>query len=123
MSEQIERRAYKRFEAREGAFAALKGPISKLGQIIDISKGGLAFRYIHTGESVKKSFEMEIFSAGNGFRLKGIQCRTVSDFEIDNPFPFSSIKMRRLGAEFEDFNSNQESQLEYFIQNHTIGEA
>lgn len=116
----VEQREFKRFEVQEGAFAAMRGPVSKLGQIIDISKGGLAFRYIDTGVYPDRSFDLDILLTDNGFHLEEVPCKAISDSEITNEFQFSSITMRRLGAQFEELTHNQTSQLEYFIQNHTI---
>jgi len=117
-----ERREYNRFEAQEGAFAALRGPVNKLGQIIDISKGGLAFRYIDTGVRPDKSFDLDISLINNGFHLEEVPCKSIFDSEIINEFCFSSIPMRRLGVQFTELTHNQTSQLEYFIQNHTMDE-
>lgn len=117
-----ERREYKRFEVQEGAFASLRGPISKLGQITDISRGGLAFRYIDTGIRPDKSFHLDISLTDNGFHLKEVSCKNISDSEIAKEFHFSSITMRRLGVQFAELTHNQTSQLEHFIQTHTIGE-
>ena len=57
----IERRKHKRFQAQEGAYALLKDNSSKLGQIKNISKGGLAFSYIVNGGQVHESFNIDIF--------------------------------------------------------------
>jgi len=43
-----ERRVYKRYNASDGAFAAISPNSFKLGQILNISRGGLAFQYIET---------------------------------------------------------------------------
>jgi hypothetical protein len=117
-----ERREYKRFEVQEGAFASLRGPVSKLGQITDISRGGLAFRYIDTGMHPDRSFDLDILIADNGFHLKEVPCKKISDSEITSEFHFSSIKMRRLGVQFMELTHNQTDQLGYFIQNHTMVE-
>ncbi len=117
-----ERRTFKRFEVKEGAFASLRGPISKLGPIKDISRGGLAFRYIDTGVRPDRSFDLDISQTDNGFHMKDVPCKNISDSEISNEYHFSSIKMRRLGVQFSELTLDQTSQLEYFIQNHTMGE-
>ena len=44
----IERRRHKRYKAVEGAYAAISPHSHKLGQVIDISMGGLSFKYIDT---------------------------------------------------------------------------
>lgn len=117
-----ERREGKRFEVQEGAFASLRCPVSKLGQITDISRGGLAFRYIDTGVRPDRSFDLDISLTDNDFHLKEVSCKKISDSEIISEFHFSSITMRRLGVQFAELTHNQTSQLEYFIKNHTIGE-
>jgi len=117
-----ERRVYKRFEVQEGAFTSLRGPVSKLGQIMDISRGGLAFRYIDTGVYPDSSFELDISLSDNGFHLAEVSCKTISDSAIAKESYSSSITMRRLGVQFAELTHNQTSQLEHFIQNHTIGE-
>jgi len=101
----------------------LRGPLGKLGQVIDISKGGLAFRYIDIGERPDKSFDMDITLKNNGFRLENISFETLSDIEATKQFPFSSTKMRRCGGKFARLNHEQLSNLEYFIKNYTTGEA
>jgi PilZ domain len=117
-----ERRKHKRFEVQEGAFASLRGPVSKLGQITDISMGGLAFRYIDTGVHPDRSFELDISLINSGFHLPEVSCKTISDSAVAKEFYSSSITMRRLGVQFAELTYNQASQLEHFIQNHTIGE-
>jgi len=42
----VEERKYKRFRPRDGIIVIPKGSGKMLGQAINISRGGLAFRYI-----------------------------------------------------------------------------
>jgi hypothetical protein len=118
----IERRQHKRFNARDGAFALVKNHFSKIGQIIDVSMRGLAFKYIANGEQSKGIFELDIFLSGHGIYSKNIPFKTVSDFEMKNEIPFSSIKMRRCCLQFEELTHIHVSQLEDFIRNHTAGQ-
>jgi hypothetical protein len=85
--------------------------------------GGLAFRYISDGDQVNESRELEIYLANNGFHLKEVPFNTISDLELPNEFPLSSIIMRRRGVQFGELPQTRVSQLEYFIQNHTVGEV
>ena len=48
----FERRSNERFPVKQGVYALLKNGASKLGQIKNISKGGLAFMYINGGEQM-----------------------------------------------------------------------
>jgi len=122
-----ERRKHKRFRVQSGAFTVLTAfswphSTQKLGQIIDISMGGLAFSYIASEELPNVSLELSIFLAGNRFHLRSIPFETISDAET-NEVPFSSITMKRSGVQFGELTPDQISQLKYFIRNHTTGEV
>ena len=119
----IERRQQPRFKVAEGVFAALVNHNSKLGQIRDISKRGLAFRYIDHGEEPDETTELKIIIGSGGVYLDKLPFRKVSDFEIKNEFSFSSLKMRQIGLQFGKLTRRQLSRLEQFIEHHTIGEA
>ena len=124
--ELVERRKHERFQAEDGALAVLRRPWphpTTLGQIIDISMGGLAFRYIAGEERSHEPSELEILSGDCSFRLDKIPFETISDFKIANEAPFKFIEMRRSGVQFGELRPEQMSQLEYFIQNHAIGEV
>jgi hypothetical protein len=62
----VERRKPERFRGQEGAFVELRDHHGKLGEIIDISKEGLTFRYIDIGDRPKGSFELDIFLKEKG---------------------------------------------------------
>ncbi len=114
-------RGFKRFPAREGAFAVITAP-RKLGQILDISKSGLSFTYIGEKKGPKKDTGLDIFLSGIGFNSRNIPYKTISDFEIESKVEFSSVKMRRCGVKFRQLHSEQISQIEAFLQNHTVVE-
>jgi hypothetical protein len=121
--EDKERRRYTRFRARDGALIELRSYRGKLGEIIDISKGGLAFRYIDIGDRPKGSFQVDIFLKETGFRLEKVPAKTVSDLKTTKYFPYSSTKTRRQGIQFGELTRNQISKLEHFIKNYTGGEV
>ena len=119
----VERRQQPRYKVAEGVFAALVNHSSKLGQIRDISKIGLAFRYIDHGEALEETTELKIVIGSKGVYLDKLPFRKVADFEIKNESSFSSLKIRQIGLQFGKLTKHQASRLEHFIQNHTIGEA
>jgi hypothetical protein len=119
MKKFVERRKHKRFKALDRAFA-IHGPyFTHRSQIIDISKDGLAFRYMGGGERLSESFELDILFAEASFYLGKIPVRTISDRKA-NQGPFDSIPMRRHGVQFRELTHDQMSQLTYFIGNYTI---
>ena len=119
----VERRQMKRFKVAEGAFAALINHGSKLGQIKDISALGLSFRYIDSDEAHTDASELKIILGSGGLCLDNVPFKEISDFEIKSEFSFSSIKMRQVGLQFGELTLDQQTRLNNFIKNHTIGEA
>ena len=121
--EHIDRRQMKRFKVAEGAFAALVNHASKLGQIRDISKTGLSFRYIDSEEEHPDARELKIILDSGGLCVDKVPFKKVTDFEIKSEFSFSAIKMRQIGLQFGELTPEQQVHLNNFIQNHTIGEV
>ena len=121
--ELAERRQYKRFQAKSGAFALSKASVNTLGQIVDISQGGLAFEYMARGETTNGTAEIDILFAERFFYLQSLPCKVISDSEITLQNPFSSIRMRRLSVEFTKLTPKQRSELKHFIDHHTSEEV
>jgi hypothetical protein len=119
----VERRQQPRFKAVEGVFAALVNHNSKLGQIKDISKTGLAFHYIDHGNAPGEANELKIIIGQAGLYLDKLPFKKVADFQLKNEHSFSSINMRQIGLQFGELTSRQHTRIEHFIQKHTIGEA
>jgi hypothetical protein len=122
-TEHRERRKYTRFRAKDGALIEFRSHRGKLGEIIDISKGGLAFRYIDIGDRPKGSFEVDILLKKTGFRLEKVPAKTISDHKTSKYFPYSSTITRRQGVQFGELTRNQIAKLEHFIKNYTTGEV
>jgi hypothetical protein len=119
----VERRQQPRFKAVEGVFAALVNHHSKLGQIKDISKTGLAFHYIDHGNAPGEASELKILIGQAGLYLDKLPFKKVTDFQLKNEHSFSSIKMRQIGLQFGELTCRQQTRIEHFIQKHTLGEA
>lgn len=115
----IEKRKHKRFKAKEGAFAAVTSGDIKIGQIKNISKGGLAFQYIDNSEPSSGSVQIEIFSVAKDFYLKKSSAIVVRDSEVDSTVPLSSLPMRELVVQFGEMGSNQMYILDCFLQKYT----
>jgi len=117
----VERRLHERFRVQQGVYALLKNGSSKLGQIENISKGGLAFKYINHGVQLNEPVEVDIFLSGYGFFLKGIPCKRISDIHLENYVPFSTFEMRQLSVRFGEMNDDQMIHLDAFIEKYTTG--
>jgi len=112
----IERRFHERFQVQQGLYALLKNGSSKLGQIKNISKGGLAFIYINDEDQIHEPTEVDIFLSGHGFILKGIPCKKISDIHVDNFVPFTTFEMRQLGVQFGEVSLPHSAHLDTFIE-------
>ena len=117
----VEQRRHKRFRVPKGSLVGLGPHNTKAGQIIDVSMGGLGFRY--AGSEEPSNGELDIVLNEREFFLGRMPFKTVSDFEMTSVVGPSSITMRRSGVEFRKLTEKQRSQLRYFIQKHTLGEA
>ena len=113
----VERRKHKRFKAPTDAFVAIRPHYSEVGQMIDVSMGGLGFNCLAMQDPSNGS-ELDIFLSGRAFWLHGIPFRTVWSVEIAGQTPLTSVPMRRSGVQFGALTPDQRSQLEYFIQHY-----
>ena len=115
----FERRKYRRFKAVQGAYAVLGPETSKLGQIKDISMGGLAFKYLADEARSDGAGELDIIIRQDCLCVKNIPIQTVSDFELARENAFSTIRLRQQGVQFVELTSDQTSQLEFILKHHT----
>ncbi len=125
-----ERRKYKRYRAKEGAFAAINpNNCHRIGQIIDISMGGLAFNYIEdsdydNGKKQKYQFEKEseysLLLSSFDYYVEDIPFKTVEDVEVDEHISFSSIKLRKRRIKFNGLTSKQTFDLNFYLENNAI---
>lgn len=116
----VERRRNKRYKAVEGAYAAISPNSHKLGQVIDISMGGLSFKYIDTSTDERDPeliSEDAIFLSSMGYYVGDLPFRTVSDYEVTNAPSFSSMKVRKRHLKFTDLTFKQLFDLDYYLRN------
>jgi hypothetical protein len=126
----VDQRKRKRYQVPTNSYIFLGSDDFVLGQIIDISMGGIAFRYMGS-EKLPDESHLDIFLTEDDLCLSKVPFKTVSDYEIPNtvlcktadPIPPSCRTMRRSGLQFGELTSDQQAQLEYFIRNHTTGEV
>jgi hypothetical protein len=140
----IERRKHKRFKIKNGAVAAMittapvtseqtkvmsmskdalattKNKYIRMGQIINISKGGLAFRYTDGGGKSIESSELDILFTQDGFYLDRLPFKTVWTSNAVGIPSVSLLQTSQRGVQFMEMTSHQISQLDYFLHNYTI---
>jgi hypothetical protein len=122
IKEFINRRKNKRFKVPNDAFAVLRPHSAKIGQILNMSTGGLAFNYIDKGKDECNSKLMDIFLAEDGFYMDKLPVRTVFAEKI-NPFynDGSSITINRCRVQFGELSQKQIAKMKCFIPSNPKG--
>jgi hypothetical protein len=121
--EKVERRKHQRFQVKEGACAVFTPDFCNWGQIVDVSRGGLAFRYTRGKQPPNASCHLGISLANIGFYLGNLAFKAIWDCDITEEAACGSAKTWQCGVQFGELTFYQISQLEYFILNHTKGEV
>jgi hypothetical protein len=107
-------RKYRRFLTHGRVLARVRSTPETMFHVIDISVGGLAFRYLGDGELGGSADEIDLFH-DESLALRGIPVRAVSDCPLDYGF----IPMRRRSLSFGDLTPEQRFALDAFIVNYT----
>ena len=114
-----EQRKHKRFHVNDGTYAMLKYKPAMMGQITNMSKDGLAIRYIDGEQQLSDSNVLDIFMTESSFYIEKLQVKTISDREVTDKHSSDSNKVRQRGIQFEGLNPIQLFQLYYLRQNYT----
>jgi hypothetical protein len=104
-----EKRKWRRFEVKEPLLAVIDEPFPQLGEIIDISEGGLAFRYSAKKSLLKGLSELDIFLVKNRSGIRELAVETKWEVEIPG-------KMRVQGIQFRGLSHKQGNQLTSVIE-------
>ncbi len=115
----VEKRSYNRLQAKDGMYAIINYKPTIFGQIINISKDGMAVRYSCNGPRLSVPSKLDVFIIDSNFYIEKIQIKIISDFEIGDKSPFSSQKNRQRCFQFGEMKSSQLFQLDYLLQNYT----
>lgn len=111
-----ERRAYRRFKVMSGVFALN----ARFGQVIDISLGGIAFRYVNRNPWSARTTESGSLFGEDDLCLDNIPMQTVSDEITAGGLTTEATIIRRRGLKFGDLTQEQRNLLEHFIWVNTI---
>jgi len=115
----VEKRRHHRLQTIDGIYAIINYKPTIFGQMINISKDGMAVRYSSNGQQLNMPSESDVFIIDSNFYIEKIQIKIVSDFEIGDKLPFSSQKNRQRCFQFGKMKSTQHFQLDYLLQNYT----
>jgi len=125
MTDQVktnERRLHQRYKVQPQAFAALASHYL-VGQIKNISKGGISFTCIANVKPDSRTFEIEIFTQDDKFHLREIPFKIISETDVEERIPSSTLQKKQINGVFLELTDEQVSQLEYFLENYVLDEG
>jgi hypothetical protein len=116
----IDRRKCERFQVKNGGMViCMQEPII-LGELIDISKRGLAFCYEQKEGQHIHATELNLIFPED-FLLVFQQFKTINDIEMQNGKTSNSFPLRRHSVTFDKLKDRQQiEELEYFIKFYTL---
>ena len=118
----IERRKHRRLQAKDCALVSLGAETRRMWHLIDISVGGLAFRYLYGIEEPKQFSELVLLTKEASFCLEKIPFTLVDDCEMNGRF-LSKYTFRRCGVRFGKLTTKQSVQLQHFIARYAMSGA
>ena len=114
--ELAERRRHERFRIKGKALAYYRTHSPKIGEIMDIGSGGLAFSYMGSAELANSAFKLEIMFPDRTDYLDELPCEAVSDCMVDSRTG-DCAGTRRCGVRFGDLTKVQEAKIASLIEN------
>lgn len=117
---EIERRHDDRYSVRDGAFAMLSLQLVLFGHIIDISQGGLSFRYVASQERSQHTSSLSIVLADGTFSANRLAIMPVWDRAIPQDYALGSITVRHCGVRFNGLTAPQQHDLNNFLLHYTV---
>ncbi len=115
-----ERRRFTRLIPKDGTMAVNN---CALGPVVDISMGGLSFRYAANTSAISMTNIFGIFLASDNILIDRIQSKIISNKELDPKTAFLQARSHQLAIQFINLSINQQKKLEDFILTKTQGVA
>ncbi len=117
METYAERRKSRRFLVDGRAIAVFQPYPIVMGQVIDISMGGLAFHYLQEEKCTDNLPQAELtILCSDGTKLERLPYRIVSDIDLNPLLSFVSKPLRRASLQFGDLTESQAATLSHFIE-------
>ena len=114
-----QKRAHPRYQALDRALATISLPSTSMPyHIIDISKGGLAFRYLGEKMPSDEIAALDLYY-NDTLCIKGIPVRNVADCWTGSDL----TDIRRNCLSFTGLTDEQQAQLDLFIQTYTLDQT
>jgi hypothetical protein len=122
-----EQRNHKRLFPKSLVFAVSERFLFGIGQVVDISGGGVAFQYAYDScgdwDLLQGSLKLDLFKSKPSRNVIGVECNVVYDTEVPNQNNLSGgYRLRRCAVEFAEHNWYQSIELDLFIKDFTAQE-
>lgn len=115
----LEQRKYRRFNVKDSIL--IFDERTDIGEIIDISLGGLSFFCPNVSEELKGVFKVDILCEGSeNFCAGKINCRKLM---LRHPGQYHNDSRKRFSIVFDALSDQQKSQVEQIIRNYAVSEA
>ena len=122
----MEKRRYPRYRAGERALLVINTTMDRPYHILDISHGGLAFKYLGDKKQAGLITSISLVDDQHIY-LENIPVTAVNDISLPLHSPDSQTGItaprRRIGLRFTELSPEQEAKLDEFIREHTLGSA
>jgi len=118
-----ERRKDVRMKPNELTFVALRPDFSRLGKVIDISRGGICFQYMvpENHDALTEALWVDVFLSTSSYYVPSVPCQLVYERRHQpGAFPIG-MEYRQCGIRFADLTADQSAQLSFYLANHTAG--
>lgn len=127
MNQQNEQRKHVRYKAHNGVFVAVRPGYSEIGQVSDLSQGGLAFAYNPPFRQTDQWQLLDIFLlralTGNAFTLEYLPFFPIYEQQMSSPEGTDALQAVRCGAKWGDLSQKQMDALDILIDNYCIPRA
>ena len=121
-SPHTERRKHQRYQVPNLVIAVPQKSHSQVARIVNISKGGMAVRYVDQKDWLGNANEIDIL-VNSDFFMTSIPIESIRDFKVDNQISFSIIRERQCCLQFGRLSPAQEQLLDELMMNYTAGSS
>lgn len=118
MQKKSERRAFPRYSTMERALLAMGQDREGVYHLLDISRGGISFRYIGNKCRTAGVDKVDLYHHENLW-LGEVPVQSVEDVPLSN----GTISYRRCGLRFTELTDQQIERLESFMGKVVVGEV
>lgn len=113
-----ERRQHTRFRPKDGTMAVNN---HALGPVVNISMGGLSFRYMGEDSSKPIMDMLGIFLGSDNVLIDNIPTKVITDKLISQSTTFLKTSTRQRSIQFTNLTKLQQKNLKDFISTKTLG--